>query len=89
MELIQQESAILHLEMKLKRKNEFQNNIIRYELQQNDLRIRLLEFESISELIINAPMDGVVESISATIGQVLKEGDPLSQISPLNKGNID
>ncbi|SUT93422.1 HlyD family secretion protein [Actinobacillus lignieresii] len=87
MELIQQESAILNLENEIEtQKTNFQNNIIRYELQQNDLRIRLLEFESISELIINAPMDGVIDSISATIGQVIKEGDPLSQISPLNKG---
>ncbi|WP_240327071.1 HlyD family secretion protein [Ursidibacter arcticus] len=85
--LIQQESAILSLENEIEsRKTDFQNQIIRYELQQNDLEIRLLEFESVSELIINAPMDGLVESVSVTVGQVIREGDALAQMIPANKG---
>lgn len=85
--LIQQESAIISLENEIEsRKTDFQNQIIRYELQQNDLEIRLLEFESVSELIANAPMDGLVESVSVTVGQVIKEGDALAQMIPANKG---
>lgn len=85
--LIQQESAIISLENEIEsRKTDFQNQIIRYELQQNDLEIRLLEFESVSELIVNAPIDGFVESMSVTLGQVIREGDSLAQLIPANKG---
>ena len=87
--LIQQESAIIALENEIEsRKTEYQNQIIRYELQQNDLEIRLLEFESVSELIINAPMDCLVESVSVTVGQVIREGDTVAQMIPANKINI-
>lgn len=85
--LIQQESAIISLENEVEsRKTDFQNQIIRYELQQNDLEIRLMEFESVSELIVNAPLDGLVESVSVTVGQVIREGDTLAQMIPANKG---
>lgn len=87
--LIQQESAIIALENEIdSRKTEYQNQIIRYELQQNDLEIRLLEFESVSELIINAPMDGLVESVSVTVGQVIREGDTVAQMIPANKSEF-
>lgn len=87
--LIQQESAILALENEIEsRKTEYQNQIIRYELQQNDLEIRLLEFESVSELIINAPMDDLVESVSVTVGQVIREGDTVAQMIPANKSKF-
>lgn len=87
--LIQQESAILALENEIEsRRTEYQNQIIRYELQQNDLEIRLLEFESVSELIINAPMDGLVESVSVTVGQVIREGDTVAQMIPANKSKF-
>lgn len=86
--LIQQESAIISLENEVEsRKTDFQNQIIRYELQQNDLEIRLMEFESVSELIVNAPLDGLVESVSVTVGQVIREGDTLAQMIPANKGD--
>ena len=86
-ELIQQESTILNLQNEIEvQKTNFRNQIIRYEIQKSDLDIRLLEFESVSELIVNSPIDGIVDSISATVGQVVKEGDPLSQLFPVEKG---
>ncbi|MCX2962300.1 HlyD family secretion protein [Rodentibacter caecimuris] len=85
--LIQQETVIINLENEIEsRKTDFQNQIIRYELQQNDLEIRLMELESVSELIVNAPIDGVVESVSVTVGQIIKENDALAQVIPANKG---
>ncbi len=85
--LIQQETVIIGLENEIEsRRTDFQNQIIRYELQQNDLEIRLLEFESVSELIVNAPLDGLIESISATVGQIIREEDALAQLIPANKG---
>ncbi|OOF40493.1 HlyD family secretion protein [Rodentibacter rarus] len=86
-ELIQQESMILNLQNEIEvQKNNFREKIIQYEIQKSDLDIRLLEFESVSEIIINSPIDGIVDSISATVGQIIKEGDPLSQLSPVEKG---
>lgn len=84
--LIQQESILINLENEIEtKKTEFKDRIIRYELQQNELEIRLLDFESVSELIINAPIDGIIESTSVTIGQIIKENDSLAQIVPANK----
>ncbi len=84
--ILQQESAIINLENEIEsRKTDFQNQIIRYELQQNDLEIRLMELESVSELIVNAPIDGIVESLSVTVGQIIKENDALAQLVPANK----
>lgn len=87
--LTQQEAVIINLENEIdSRKTDFQNQIIRYELQQNDLEIRLIELESVSELIVNAPVDGIVESVSVTLGQVIKENDALAQVIPANKGEF-
>lgn len=86
-DIIQLQSTILNLENEIEtRKTDFNNQIIRYDMQKSDLNIRLMEFESVSELIISSPIDGIIESLSVTIGQIVKEGDPLSQITPLNKG---
>lgn len=86
-ELFQQDLAILNLENEIEtQKTNFRNQIIRYEMQKSDLEIRLLEYESVSELIVSAPIDGVIDSISATIGQVVKEGDPFAQVLPAESG---
>lgn len=87
-ELIQLKSSQLNLENEIEtRKTEFDNQIIRYEMQKSDLSIRLMEFESVSEIIVNASVDGKIESTSVTIGQIIKENDPLAQILPQNKGD--
>lgn len=86
-ELLQLKSNILNLENEIEvRTIDFDNQIVRYEIQKSDLNIRLMEQESIYEIIVSAPMDGIIESTSVTIGQVIKEGDVLSQIIPENKG---
>ncbi|HDL5200901.1 TPA: HlyD family efflux transporter periplasmic adaptor subunit [Mannheimia haemolytica] len=87
-ELIQLKSTQLSLENEIEtRKTEFNNQIIRYEMQKSDLNIRLMEFESVSDIIVNASLDGKIESTSVTVGQIIKENDPLAQILPQNKGN--
>lgn len=69
------------------RKTDFDNQIIRYEMQKSDLDIRLMEQESVAEIIVNASTDGIIELTSVTVGQIVKEGDVLSQIIPQNRGN--
>ncbi|AHG86873.1 Secretion permease [Bibersteinia trehalosi USDA-ARS-USMARC-190] len=87
-ELVQLKSNILNLENEIEtRKTDFDNQIIRYEMQKSDLDIRLMEQESVAEIIVNASADGIVESIGVTVGQIVKEGDVLSQIIPQNKGD--
>lgn len=46
-----------------------------------------MEFQSVSEIIINSSINGKIESTNVTIGQMIKENDPLAQILPENKGN--
>ncbi|QLB15999.1 secretion permease [Mannheimia granulomatis] len=87
-ELVQLQSTILNLESEMEnRKTEFNNQIIRYEMQKSDLSIRLMEFESVADIIVNASLDGKIESTNVTVGQIVKENDPLAQILPNNKGN--
>lgn len=87
-ELVQLKSNILNLENEIEtRKTDFDNQIIRYEMQKSDLDIRLMEQESVAEIIVNASTDGIIESTSVTVGQIVKEGDVLSQIIPQNRGN--
>lgn len=86
-ELFQQDMAILNLENEIEsQKTNFRNQIIRYEMQKSDLEIRLFEYESVQELIVISPIDGRIDSVSATIGQIIKEGDSLVQILPEEKG---
>lgn len=87
-ELVQLKSNILSLENEIEtRKTDFDNQIIRYEMQKSDLDIRLMEQESVAEIIVNASADGIIESTSVTVGQIVKEGDVLSQIIPQNRGD--
>lgn len=87
LKLIQLESTILNLNNEIEAKKvDFDNQIIKYEIQISDLKIRLMELESVYEVIVNSPAEGIVESTSATLGQVVKEGDSLAQIIPAKKG---
>lgn len=87
-ELIQLKSNILNLENEIEtKKTDFDNKIINYEIQKSDLSIRVMEFQSVSEIIINSSINGKIESTNVTIGQMIKENDPLAQILPENKGN--
>lgn len=45
-----------------------------------------MDYELSSELIVNSPIDGKIESISVTEVQTVKENDVLAQILPENKG---
>ncbi|WP_239493774.1 biotin/lipoyl-binding protein [Aggregatibacter kilianii] len=45
-----------------------------------------MDYKLSSELIVNSPIDGKIESISVTEGQTVKENDVLAQILPENKG---
>ncbi|MFY1027584.1 HlyD family secretion protein [Actinobacillus seminis] len=87
-ELVQLQSTVLNLENEIeKQRMEFDNQIIRYEIQKSDLLIRLMELESVSDIIVNASLDGKVESTNVTVGQIIKENDHIAQILPNNKGN--
>ncbi|MBD2822172.1 HlyD family secretion protein [Xenorhabdus sp. 42] len=61
---------------------EFDNQISQYQLQISDIRRQLAETDATGTLIVNAPMDGRIESLSVTQGQMVSEGDSLAQIIP-------
>lgn len=87
-ELVQLQSVVSNLENEIeKQRMEFDNQIIRYEIQKSDLLIRLMEFRICFDIIVNASLDGKVESTNVTVGQIIKENDHIAQILPNNKGN--
>lgn len=61
---------------------DFDNQISQYELQYGDLQKQLAEADATGILIINAPVDGRIESLSVTMGQMINVGDSLAQLVP-------
>lgn len=61
---------------------DFDNQISQYQYQLNDLQRQLTEVDAKGILIINAPSDGKVESLSVTEGQMVNPGDSLVQLIP-------
>ncbi len=61
---------------------EFDNRIYQMELQRYELTKERLKIDSEGEIIIRALSDGVVNSLSVTVGQMVSVGDSLLQILP-------
>lgn len=61
---------------------EYDNQILQNETQKSDLLRQLAEVDTSNEIIINAPSDGKIESLSVTEGQMVNINDSLLQISP-------
>ena len=66
------------------RASDFDNQISQYQFQRNDLLRQLAEADASGSLIVNAPADGRVESLSVTPGQMVNTGDSLAQLIPSN-----
>ncbi|MGQ8774971.1 HlyD family secretion protein [Serratia sp. NA_112.1] len=61
---------------------DFDNRILQYRSQNSDLQKQLMEAGASGELVIIAPTDGQIESLSVTSGQMVNAGDSLAQLSP-------
>lgn len=61
---------------------DFDNQISQYQLQYGDLQRQLADTDATGILVINAPVDGRIESLSVTIGQMVNVGDSLAQLVP-------
>lgn len=61
---------------------DFDNQISQYQLQYGDLQRQLADTDATGILVINAPVDGRIESLSVTIGQMVNIGDSLAQLVP-------
>lgn len=61
---------------------EFDNQLHQMELQRYELQKERLNVDAGGEIIIRAMADGRVDSLSVTIGQMIKPGDSLLQIIP-------
>ncbi|MVZ10337.1 HlyD family efflux transporter periplasmic adaptor subunit, partial [Enterobacteriaceae bacterium 8376wG6] len=82
---IQESLQITNLESDIvTRAADFDNQISQYQFQRNDLQRQLAEADASGALIVNAPSDGRIESLSVTPGQMVNSGDSLVQIIPRN-----
>ncbi|WP_145483306.1 HlyD family secretion protein [Yersinia rohdei] len=61
---------------------DFDNQISQYQLQYGDLQRQLAETDATGILVINAPVNGRIESLSVTTGQMVNVGDSLAQLVP-------
>lgn len=85
---IQQTMGIIALKNNLKTQaNQFESDILKYQIQKNNLHIRLMEIEAATEFIVNSPIAGSVETSTVTTGQTIHEGSALAQINPVQKRN--
>ncbi|TNH06260.1 HlyD family efflux transporter periplasmic adaptor subunit [Testudinibacter sp. TR-2022] len=84
--LIQQKIIISNLDSEMiTQDNQIDSEILKYHIQKDELNIKLMEIKSITEIIINSPINGRVEAIHITSGQSIHENSPLLQISPSQK----
>ena len=60
----------------------FDNQIYQIELQRFELEKQLVSTDAEGEMIIRAPSAGKVDSISVTVGQMVRAGDSLLKITP-------
>lgn len=65
---------------------DYDNQISQSQSQLSDLSQRLAESNGNDLLVISAKMDGIVESLSVTSGQMVESGSSLAQIKPV--GNV-
>ncbi|KOC89264.1 colicin V secretion protein CvaA [Winslowiella iniecta] len=61
---------------------DFDNQIYRLNMQRNDLKRQLTDAEAAGTLLITSPVEGRVDSLSVTPGQMVNGGDSLAQILP-------
>lgn len=84
-QLIQQGLQITSLKGDLITKaTDFDNQISQHRYELSDLQRRLAEMDATGTLFISAPVDGQIESMSVTQGQMVNTGDSLAQIVPAN-----
>lgn len=85
---MQQESQLNQLESDLVTKaGDFDNQITSQENFINDYKNQKLESNANGTIVIKATADGKIESIAATVGQMIDRGSSLAQIKPT--GNVE
>ena len=62
--------------------SEFDNQIYQMELQRYELQKELLNIDAGGTIIVRALVDGRVDSLSVTVGQMVNVGDSLLQVIP-------
>ncbi|MDR0806843.1 MAG: HlyD family secretion protein [Enterobacteriaceae bacterium] len=82
-QIIQENLKISNLQSELTtRAADFDNQIAQNQFQLNELQRQLSEVDAAGMLIITAPSDGRIESMSVTEGQMVNPGDSLAQLTP-------
>ncbi|KAF1369422.1 HlyD family secretion protein [Yokenella regensburgei] len=66
---------------------DFDNRIYQVELQRYELQKELVETDVGGEIVVRALLDGRIDSMSVTIGQMVNPGDSLLQVIPKNIEN--
>lgn len=64
--------------------SEFDNQIYQMELQRYELQKELVNIDAGGNIIVRALVDGRVDSLSVTVGQMVNVGDSLLQVIPPN-----
>ncbi|HDM8453212.1 TPA: HlyD family efflux transporter periplasmic adaptor subunit, partial [Yersinia enterocolitica] len=61
---------------------DYDNQIYQLEIQKNDLARQLADADASGTLVVTSPVEGLVDSLSVTQGQMINVGDSLLQIIP-------
>ncbi len=69
---------------KFTRGADFDNQIIQYQSQLSDLERQLAEYKATNSIIVSAKLDGIIESLSVTPGQMVETSASLAQIKPVD-----
>jgi membrane fusion protein len=64
---------------------DFDNQISQHRYELSELQRRLADMDATGTILISSPIDGRIESLSVTLGQMINSGDSLAQIMPVNR----
>jgi membrane fusion protein len=72
----------------LVKSKDYDNQILQYQVQYNDLIRQLSEVKASDVLVIKAPRDGFLENMPVSPGQMVSQGDNLAQLSANQHANF-
>lgn len=84
--LINQQIILSDLESERQaQEKQFNMEILKYNIQNNELQVKLMETEAVTEFIVKSSANGIIESMNVTLGQTINENTVLAKILPAEK----
>lgn len=68
---------------------DYDNQLYQLDIQRNELKRRLTDAEAESLIVITSPIEGKIDTLSTSLGQITRAGDALLQIIPSDTNHYE